>query len=73
MESSPETIYIGHLTCLIPDTRDAAIWVSLMPVAGNIDPFPESTLADTGTYTRGEIDSVLTSVHLLSEIGFDKV
>lgn len=23
--------------------------VSLMPVAGNIDPFPESTLADTGT------------------------
>lgn len=49
MESSPETIYIGHLTRLIPDTRDAAIWVSLMPVAGNIDPFPESTLADTGT------------------------
>lgn len=49
MESSPETIYIGHLTCLIPDTRDVAIWVSLMPVAGNIDPFPESTLADTGT------------------------
>lgn len=49
MESSPETIYIGHLTCLIPDTRDAAIWVSLMPVAGNIDPFPESALADTGT------------------------
>lgn len=49
MESSPETIYIGHLTCLIPDARDAAIWVSLMPVAGNIDLFPESTLADTGT------------------------
>lgn len=49
MESSPETIYIGHLTCLNPDTRDAAIWVSLMPVAGNIDLFPESTLADTGT------------------------
>lgn len=49
MESSPETIYIGHLTCLIPDTRDEAIWVSLMAVAGNIDPFPESTLTDTGT------------------------
>lgn len=31
------------------NSRDAAIWVSLMPVAGNIDLFPESTLADTGT------------------------
>lgn len=73
MEFLLEIIYIGYLICLILDIWDVVIWVLFMFVVGNIDLFLEFIFVDIGIYIWGEIDSVLISVYLLSEIGFDKV
>lgn len=73
MEFFLEIIYIGYLICLILDIWDVVIWVLFMFVVGNIDLFLEFIFVDIGIYIWGEIDSVLISVYLLSEIGFDKV